>query len=92
MEKFDEALDAAKLRVMGLSTNNITRIQLAFEDIIHAIELLSDEVVKNQQLVDSAYNKGLNTAISLVEETGGENKEVLICGLENSKIMSKYLT
>ena len=85
MEKFDEALDAAKLRVMGLRSNNITRTQLALEDIIHAIELLSDEVAKNQQLVDSAYNKGLNTAISLVEETGGENKEVLICGLENSK-------
>ena len=85
MEKFDEVLDAAKLRVMGLSPNNITRIQLALENIIHAIELLSDEVAKNQQLVDSAYNKGLNTAISLVEESGGENKEVLICGLENSK-------
>ena len=85
MEKFNEALDAAKLRVMGLRSNNITRTQLALEDIIHAIELLSDEVAKNQQLVDSAYNKGLNTAISLVEESGGENTEVLICGLENSK-------
>lgn len=85
MEKFNEALDAAKLRVIGLSPDNITRTQLALEDIIHAIELLSDEVAKNQQLVDSAYNKGLNTAISLVEESGGENKEVLICGLENSK-------
>ena len=85
MEKFDEVLDVAKLRVMGLSANNITRTQLALEDIIHAIELLSDEMAKNKQLVDSAYNKGLNTAISLVEETGGENTEVLICGLENGK-------
>ena len=85
MEKFDEALDAAKLRVMGLREDSITKTKLTLEKIIHAIELLSDEVAKNQQLVDSAYNKGLNTAISLVEETGGENTEVLICGLENSK-------
>jgi len=28
MEKFDEALDAAKLRVMGLRSDNITRTQL----------------------------------------------------------------
>ena len=49
MEKFDEALDAAKLRVMGLSPNNITRTQLALEEIIHAIELLSDEVAKLKQ-------------------------------------------
>lgn len=85
MEKFDKVLDDAKFRVMGLSANNITRIQHLFENIIHAIELLSDEVAKNQKMIDSAYNKGLNTAISLVEESGGENKEVLICGLENSK-------
>ena len=85
MEKFDKVLDDAKFRVMGLSANNITRIQHLFENIIHAIELLSDEVAKNQKMIDSAYNKGLNTAISLVEESVGENKEVLICGLENSK-------
>ena len=85
MEKFDEALDKAKLRVMGLRSNNITRTQVALEEIIHAIELLSDEVANNQKIIDSAYNKGLNTAISLVEEIGGKNKEVLICGLENSK-------
>ena len=85
MEKFDEALDSAKLSLMGLREDSITRTKLTLEKIIHAIELLSDEVAKNQQLVDSAYNKGLNTAISLVEESGGENKEVLICGLENSK-------
>lgn len=85
MEKFDEALDSAKLSLMGLREDSITKTKLTLEKIIHAIELLSDEVAKNQQLVDSAYNKGLNTAISLVEETGGENKEVLICGLENSK-------
>ena len=85
MEKFDEVLDAAKLRVMGLCEGSITRTKLALEDIIHAIELLSDEVANNQKIIDSAYNKGLNTAISLMEEIGGENKEVLICGLENSK-------
>lgn len=85
MEKFDEALDSAKLSLMGLREDSITKTKLTLEKIIHAIELLSDEVAKNQQLVDSAYNKGLNTAISLVEESGGENKEVLICGLENSK-------
>ena len=85
MEKFDEVLDAAKLRVMGLREGSITRTKLALEDIIHAIQLLSDEVANNQKIIDSAYNKGLNTAISLVEEIGGKNKEVLICGLENSK-------
>lgn len=74
MEKFDEALDSAKLSLMGLREDSITRTKLTLEKIIHAIELLSDEVAKNQQIVDSAYNKGLNTAISLVEESGGENK------------------
>lgn len=49
MEKFDEALDAAKLRVMGFRDGSITRTQLALEDIIHAIELLSDEVAKLKQ-------------------------------------------
>lgn len=46
MEKFDEALDSAKLRVMGLRDGNITRTKLALEEIIHAIELLSDEVAR----------------------------------------------
>lgn len=49
MEKFDEALDAAKLRVMGLRSDNITRTQLALEEIIHAIELLSDEVARSKE-------------------------------------------
>ena len=58
MEKFDEVLDAAKLRVMGLREGSITRTKLALEDIIHAIQLLSDEVANNQKIIDSAYNKG----------------------------------
>jgi len=46
MEKFDEALDSAKLSLMGLRDGNITRTKLTLEKIIHAIELLSDEVAK----------------------------------------------
>lgn len=49
MEKFDEVLDSAKLRVMGLQQDSIIRIKFALEDIIHAIELLSDEVAKLKQ-------------------------------------------
>jgi len=49
MEKFDKALDSAKLRILGLQENNIVRTKLTLEDIIHAIELLSDEVEKLKQ-------------------------------------------
>ena len=52
MEKFDEALDSAKLSLMGLredNINSITRTKLTLEIIIHAIELLSDEVEKLKQ-------------------------------------------
>ena len=41
-----------------LREGSITRTKLALEDIIHAIQLLSDEVANNQKIIDSEYNKG----------------------------------
>lgn len=52
MKKLDEVLDSAKLRVIGLSPNNITRTQSVLQDIIHAIELLSDEVANNKKMIN----------------------------------------
>ena len=39
--------------------------------------------VSSRQSFNGAYNQGLDTAISLVEEVG--DIETIICGLENSK-------
>ena len=39
--------------------------------------------VSSRQSFNGAYNQGLDTAISLVEECG--DIETIICGLENSK-------
>lgn len=64
MEKFDEALDKAKLCVMGLRSNNITRTQVALEEIIHAIDLLADEVAKLKE-----YKEKNNMAL---DKDGGD--------------------
>ena len=49
MEKFDQALDSAKaalLREHWFATDNSNKNSIVLEHLIHAIELLGDEVAK----------------------------------------------